>query len=120
MAQSVANHRLDVGDASLGRLSAALATADLGISLGGGTAMAADAADVALVDDDLSSVETVFDLARATDRRVKGNIGWAFCYNGIAIPLAVTGLLNPLFAAIAMGLSSLLVVTNSSRPLLKD
>ncbi|AFZ74009.1 heavy metal translocating P-type ATPase [Natronobacterium gregoryi] len=98
----------------------ALAAADLGIALGGGTAMAADAADVALVDDDLSSVDTVFELARATDRRVKGNIGWAFCYNGIAIPLAVTGLLNPLFAAIAMGLSSLLVVTNSSRSLLDD
>ncbi|WP_436344219.1 heavy metal translocating P-type ATPase [Natronorubrum sp. FCH18a] len=98
----------------------ALAAADLGIALGGGTAMAADAADVALVDDDLSSVDTVFDLARATDRRVKGNIGWAFCYNGIAIPLAVTGLLNPLFAAVAMGVSSLLVVTNSSRSLLDD
>ena len=98
----------------------ALAAADLGIALGGGTAMAADAADVALVDDDLSSVDTVFDLARATDRRVKGNIGWAFCYNGIAIPLAVTGLLNPLFAAVAMGISSLLVVTNSSRSLLDD
>ncbi|ADD03987.1 P-type transport ATPase (probable substrate copper/metal cation) [Natrialba magadii ATCC 43099] len=96
----------------------ALASADLGVALGGGTAMAADAADVALVDDDLSSVDTVFELARATDRRVKGNIGWAFCYNAIAIPLAVTGLLNPLFAAIAMGASSLLVVTNSSRPLL--
>ncbi|MDJ1431903.1 cation-translocating P-type ATPase [Halostagnicola sp. A-GB9-2] len=98
----------------------ALAAADLGISLGGGTAMAADAADVALVDDDLTSVETVFELARATDRRVKGNIGWAFCYNGIAIPLAVTGLLNPLFAAVAMGASSLLVVTNSSRALLEE
>ncbi|SIS03536.1 heavy metal translocating P-type ATPase [Natronorubrum thiooxidans] len=98
----------------------ALAAADLGIALGGGTAMAADAADVALVDDNLNSVETVFDLARATDRRVKGNIGWAFCYNAIAIPLAVTGLLNPLFAALAMGASSLLVVTNSSRPLLED
>jgi P-type Cu2+ transporter len=97
----------------------ALAAADLGIALGGGTAMAADAADVALVDDDLSSVDTVFELARATDRRVKGNIGWAFCYNGIAIPLAVTGLLNPLFAALAMGASSLLVVTNSSRSLLE-
>ncbi|ELY97320.1 ATPase P [Natrialba chahannaoensis JCM 10990] len=96
----------------------ALASADLGVALGGGTAMAADAADVALVDDDLSSVDTVFELARATDRRVKGNIGWAFCYNAIAIPLAVTGLLNPLFAAVAMGASSLLVVTNSSRPLL--
>ncbi|TYT61850.1 heavy metal translocating P-type ATPase [Natrialba swarupiae] len=98
----------------------ALAAADLGIALGGGTAMAADAADIALVDDDLSSVDTVFDLARATDRRVKGNIGWAFCYNAIAIPLAVTGLLNPLFAAIAMGASSLLVVTNSSRALLEE
>ncbi|RKD94918.1 heavy metal translocating P-type ATPase [Halopiger aswanensis] len=98
----------------------ALAAADLGIALGGGTAMAADAADVALVDDDLSSVDTVFDLARATDRRVKGNIGWAFCYNAVAIPLAVTGLLNPLFAAVAMGTSSLLVVTNSSRSLLED
>ncbi|ELY48119.1 heavy metal translocating P-type ATPase [Natronorubrum sulfidifaciens] len=98
----------------------ALAAADLGIALGGGTAMAADAADVALVDDNLSSVDTVFELARATDRRVKGNIGWAFCYNAIAIPLAITGLLNPLFAALAMGASSLLVVTNSSRPLLDD
>ncbi|SFS78830.1 heavy metal translocating P-type ATPase [Halostagnicola kamekurae] len=98
----------------------ALAAADLGISLGGGTAMAADAADVALVDDDLSSVETVFDLARATDRRVKTNIGWAFCYNGVAIPLAVAGVLNPLFAAVAMGTSSLLVVANSARSLLEE
>ena len=98
----------------------ALAAADLGVALGGGTAMAADAADVAIVDDDLGSVATVFELSRAAGRRVKGNIGWAFCYNAIAIPLAVTGLLNPLFAAVAMGLSSLLVVTNSSRALLSD
>ncbi len=98
----------------------ALAAADLGVALGGGTAMAADAADVAIVDDDLNSVETVFALSRAAGRRVKGNIAWAFCYNAIAIPLAVTGLLNPLFAAVAMGLSSLLVVTNSSRALLSD
>ena len=97
----------------------ALSAADLGIALGGGTAMAVDAADVAIVDDDLASVETVFELSRATGRRIKGNIGWAFCYNAIAIPLAATGLLNPLFAAVAMGASSILVVTNSSRPLLK-
>ncbi|UWG50596.1 Cation transport ATPase [Halalkaliarchaeum sp. AArc-CO] len=96
----------------------ALASADLGIAMGGGTAMAADAADVAVLEDDLESVETVFELARATDRRVKGNVGWAFCYNAIAIPLAITGLLNPLFAAVAMATSSLLVVTNSSRDLL--
>ncbi|MDZ5811022.1 cation-translocating P-type ATPase [Halorubrum sp. AD140] len=98
----------------------ALAAADLGIALGGGTAMAADAADAAIVDDDLGSVATVFELARAAGRRVKGNIGWAFCYNAVAIPLAATGLLNPLFAAVAMGASSLLVVTNSSRALLSD
>jgi Cu2+-exporting ATPase len=98
----------------------ALAAADLGVALGGGTAMAADAADVAIVDDDLGSVATVFELSRAAGRRVKGNIGWAFLYNAVAIPLAVTGLLNPLFAAVAMGLSSLLVVTNSSRALLDE
>ena len=98
----------------------ALAAADLGVALGGGTAMAADAADVAIVDDNLDSVATVFDLSRAAGRRVKGNIGWAFCYNAVAIPLAVTGFLNPLFAAVAMGASSLLVVTNSSRPLLGE
>ncbi|WP_336326202.1 heavy metal translocating P-type ATPase [Halovenus sp. HT40] len=96
----------------------ALATADLGIALGSGTALAADAADVAIVDDSLSSLETVFDLAAAANSRVKQNIGWAFCYNGVAIPLAITGLINPLFAAIAMAFSSLLVVTNSSRSLL--
>ncbi len=97
----------------------ALATADLGIALGSGTALAADAADVAIVTDDLSSLETVFDLASAANKRVKQNIGWAFCYNGIAIPLAITGLINPLFAAVAMAISSTLVVTNSSRQLLK-
>ena len=98
----------------------ALATADLGIALGSGTAIAADAADVAIVTDSLDSLETVFDLSAAANSRVKQNIGWAFCYNAVAIPLAVTGLLNPLFAAIAMGFSSLLVVFNSSRPLLSD
>ena len=97
----------------------ALASADLGIALGSGTAIAVDAADVAIVDDDLGSLETVFDLSTATGRRVKQNIGWAFCYNAIAIPLALSGTLNPLFAAVAMASSSLLVVVNSSRPLLE-
>ncbi len=98
----------------------ALARSDLGISMGGGTAMAVDAADIAIVDDDLRSVGTVFDLASAAGRRVKENIGWAFCYNAIAIPVAIAGLLNPLFAAGAMATSSVLVVTNSSRSLLAD
>jgi Cu2+-exporting ATPase len=98
----------------------ALASADLGVAMGGGTALAADAADVAVVDDDLAAVEQVFDLADATRRRVRENVGWAFVYNGVAIPLAVTGLLNPLFAAAAMATSSLLVVANSTRPLLPE
>jgi Cu2+-exporting ATPase len=98
----------------------ALARSDLGIALGSGTAMAVDAADVAIVDDDLRSVEAVFELSNAAGRRIKGNLGWAFLYNAVAIPLAVTGLLNPLFAAAAMATSSLLVVSNSSRRLLDE
>ncbi|WIV66156.1 heavy metal translocating P-type ATPase [Natrialbaceae archaeon AArc-T1-2] len=98
----------------------ALARADLGIAMGSGTALAADAADVAIVDDDLETIETIFELSEAAGRRVKQNIGWAFFYNGVAIPLAITGLLNPLFAAIAMVSSSLLVVANSSRELFPE
>ncbi|MBV0901372.1 heavy metal translocating P-type ATPase [Haloarcula salina] len=97
----------------------ALASADLGIALGGGTALAVDAADIAIVDDDLSAIETVFDLSTAAGARVKQNVGWAFCYNAVAIPVAILGLLNPLVAAAAMASSSLLVVFNSGRALLE-
>lgn len=96
----------------------ALAQADLGVAMGDGTARAADAADV--ITTDLASVESVFDLATGTRRRIRENVGWAFCYNAIAIPLAVLGLVNPLFAALAMATSSVLVVTNSMRPILDD
>ena len=81
--------------------------------------MAVDAADVAVVDDDLRSIGMLFDLASAAGRRLRGNVGWAFCYNGVAVPLAATGLLNPLFAAVAIATSSVLVVANSSRSLLE-
>lgn len=94
----------------------ALAAADLGIALGSGTALAADAADVAIIDDDLRTVVNVFELASGAGRRVKQNIGWAFCYNAIALPVAIAGLLNPLIAALAMATSSVLVVSNSARP----
>jgi len=96
----------------------ALASADLGVALGSGTALAVDAADVAIVDDDVRSLATAFDLSAAAGSRVTRNVGWALTYNAVAIPLALLGLLNPLFAAVAMASSSLLVVTNSSRPLL--
>lgn len=96
----------------------ALAAADVGIAMGGGTDIAAEAADAVVVSDDLETVPRVFDLTDAIRRRIRENLGWAFVYNLVAIPLAAIGLLNPLVAAIAMATSSLLVVANSSRSLL--
>jgi len=93
----------------------ALAAADLGIAMGDGTARAVDAADVVVTDSDLTAVETVFEVAAGTRRRIRENISWAFLYNAVAIPLAVAGLINPLFAAAAMAGSSILVVSNSRR-----
>lgn len=78
-------------------------------------ALAADAADIVITTDDLASLPETFRLTAATRRRVRQNLGWAFLYNGIAIPVAMAGLLNPLIAAGAMGLSSLFVVSNSAR-----
>jgi Cu2+-exporting ATPase len=95
----------------------ALAAADVGIAVAG-TARAAEAADVVVPDGTLADVPMAFDLASATKRRIRENIGWAFLYNAVALPLAALGVLNPLFAAIAMAASSLFVVTNSRRPVL--
>jgi Cu2+-exporting ATPase len=102
-----------VGDGS--NDAGALAAADVGVAMGSGTALAADAADAVVVDDDLASVRTVFDLAATAHGRVRGNLAWAFGYNAVAIPVAITGLLNPLIAAVAMTASSLLVVANTRR-----
>ena len=93
----------------------ALAAADLGIAIGEGAAEASDAADVVIVDDDLHAVESVVNLAKGTRWRIRENIGWALTYNAIALPLAVVGLINPFFAAVAMALSSIIVVSNSRR-----
>ena len=97
----------------------ALAAADLGIAMGDGTARAIDAADVVVDSGELSAIEDVFGLAGGTQRRIRENILWAFLYNAIAVPLAVLGLINPLFAAVAMTTSSVVVVTNSRRSVLE-
>ncbi|MDQ2051011.1 cation-translocating P-type ATPase [Natronolimnohabitans sp. A-GB9] len=98
----------------------ALAAADLGISLGGGTALAADAADLAIVSDDLAAVERAFALARNARRRVVQNLGLALGYNAIVVPVALAGLLSPLVTTAALAVSGLLIAANSSRSLLED
>ncbi|MCW9034075.1 MAG: cation-translocating P-type ATPase [Rhodospirillales bacterium] len=95
----------------------ALAAANLGIAFGAPTALAADAADVVILGERLERIFDAFDLINTIRRRVRQNLGWALLYNATAIPLAITGLLNPLFAALAMSTSSLLVIWNSSRSL---
>jgi cation-transporting P-type ATPase A/B/Cu+-exporting ATPase len=93
----------------------ALASADLGLAVGSGTDVAINAADLIIVRDDLRIVATAVTLARRTLKTIRGNLAWAFAYNVAAIPLAACGLLNPVIAAAAMGLSSGFVVCNSSR-----
>ena len=97
----------------------ALAEADLGIAFGVPTSLAAEAADVVIPRGSLSRVFIAFDLIETTRGRIRQNIGWAFLYNAVAIPLALTGFLTPLFAALAMATSSFLVVWNSSREIAK-
>ncbi|PJJ73040.1 Cu+-exporting ATPase [Diaminobutyricimonas aerilata] len=95
--------------------SAALAAADLGIAMGGGTDAAIAASDITVVSADLLVVPDAIRLARRTLGIIKGNLFWAFAYNVAALPIAMLGLLNPLLAGAAMAVSSVFVVTNSLR-----
>jgi Cu+-exporting ATPase len=92
----------------------ALATADVGIAIGSGSDVAKETGGIILVRDDVRAVVAGIRLSRATLRKIKQNLFWAFVYNTIGIPIAALGFLNPIIAAAAMALSSLSVIANAA------
>lgn len=92
----------------------ALATALVGIAIGSGSDVAKETGGIVLVRDDVRAVVSAIKLSRATMRKIRQNLFWAFIYNSIGVPIAALGFLNPIIAAAAMALSSLSVIVNSA------
>jgi len=93
----------------------ALAASTIGLAMNHGADVARTAADIVLMRDDLHVVPWLFDLSKATMWRVKENLGWAFIYNIIGVGLAMAGLMKPVWAALAMVMSSVFVTANAMR-----
>ncbi|HKK46472.1 MAG TPA: heavy metal translocating P-type ATPase, partial [Balneolaceae bacterium] len=93
----------------------ALTQAHVGIAIGTGTDVAIESGDIVLVKGDLSAVVKAVKLSRATFKKIKQNLFWAFFYNVVMVPLAILGMMHPVLAEIAMAFSSINVVTNSRR-----
>lgn len=91
----------------------ALAQADIGIAMGAGTDVAVETAGMVLMDSNIGLLYKALDSAKRTRKKIKQNLFWAFIYNTVAIPLAMSGLLTPAIAGLAMTLSSITVVVNS-------
>ncbi len=92
----------------------ALAQSNIGIAIGSGSDIAKETGGIILIKDDIMDVPRAIRLSKATMKKIKQNLFWAFAYNSAGIPIAAIGLLNPIFAAAAMALSSISVIANSS------
>lgn len=95
--------------------SPALAQSDVGIAVGSGTDIAIESSSIVILRENLNAIVSAIKLSKKTIKTIKQNLFWAFFYNVVCIPLAALGLLNPIFAALAMSLSSVSVVSNSLR-----